>query len=199
MEINIVIAGVGGQGVVTAGTLISQAASAAGLNVVMSEIHGLAQRGGSVSVEVRIGDVKSPIIPMGDVDLILGLEPMEGVRAASRAGEKTIMLINTETIAPVSLSMKGEKYPGITDLVAGVSEKHDLRLIDGLKYALEAGDARAVSTVMVGAAMQLGLFPFSQEDMKTALGRRFSGKVLEMNEKALELGKTSLPERFSTA
>ncbi len=188
MEINIVIAGVGGQGVVTAGTLISQASLAMGYNVVMSEIHGLAQRGGSVTVDVRIGDVKSPIIPSGDVDLIIGMEPMEAVRAAENAGRNTLMLINDERVSPVALTMKGLEYPDLDGLLSEAALQMKVLMLDALPMALEAGDSRAVSTVMVGAAMQSGILPFDRNAAFKALSGRFSGKIYEINEKALDLG-----------
>lgn len=188
METNIIVAGVGGQGVVTAGTLISQSALLKGHNVVMSEIHGLAQRGGSVSVEVRIGDVRSPIIPKGEADLILGLEPMEAVRYSDQAGKRTKFLINRETITPVSLSMRGDEYPDIEELIAPLSEKYEVYSIDALPLALEAGDSRAVSTVMVGAAMKLNVIPIDEESTLGALKKRFSPRLFEMNRKALTLG-----------
>ncbi len=192
MEVNIIVAGVGGQGVVTAGTLISQSALVKGHNVVMSEIHGLAQRGGSVSVEVRIGDVSSPIIPTGETDLILGIEPIEAVRAAQFAGPRTKILINREPVEPVSLSMKGMEYPDMKDLISEISENFEVYLIDALPLALEAGDARSASTVMVGAAIQLGVLPIDEESTLEAIRKRFSEKLYAINEKALRLGMKSV-------
>lgn len=196
MEINIVIAGVGGQGVVTAGTLISQACLVSGHHVVMSEIHGLAQRGGSVTVEVRIGDVKSPIIPKGEADLILGLEPMEAVRAAENAGRNTIVLINDERVSPIALTMKGLEYPEVGNLTAEISSFMKVRSIDALPIAVEAGDQRSVSTVMFGAALELGVFPFGEEEALKSIGKRFSGRLYEINEKALKLGIRAMETRL---
>lgn len=192
MEVNIIVAGVGGQGVVTAGTLISQSALVKGHNVVMSEIHGLAQRGGSVSVEVRIGDVSSPIIPRGETDLILGIEPMEAVRASVNAGPRTKILVNMEPIEPVSLTMQGKEYPDIKQMISEISENFDVHVIDALPLALKAGDARAASTVMVGAAIQLGVLPIDKESTLEAIGRRFGEKLYKINEKALSLGMESI-------
>lgn len=188
METNIIVAGVGGQGVVTAGTLISQSALIKGHNVVMSEIHGLAQRGGSVSVEVRIGDVRSPIIPRGEVDLVLGLEPMEAVRYSDQAGKRTKFVINTETIAPVSLSMRGKEYPPVDELIERISDRYEVHTLDALPYAIEAGDARSASTVMVGAAIQLGILPIDRDSTLKALERRFNRRLYEINRKALDSG-----------
>lgn len=192
MEYNIIVAGVGGQGVVTAGTLISQSALVKGHHVVMSEIHGLAQRGGSVSVEIRIGDVNSPIIPKGEADLILGIEPMEAVRAAENAGPRTKILINREPVEPVSLTMHGKEYPELKGMLAEISENFDVHLIDALPLALKAGDARAASTVMVGAALQLGVLPIDRESTLEAISRRFGEKLYRINEKALDLGMESV-------
>lgn len=191
METNVIVAGVGGQGVVTAGTLISHAALVKGHNVVMSEIHGLAQRGGSVSVEVRIGNVKSPIIPVGQADLILGLEPMEAVRAAERAGTRTKILTNVERISPVSLTMRGLEYPQIEGMLSELVEKLDVYLIDALPFAMEAGDPRSASTVMVGAALKLGVLPIDEDSVLEALKDRFSPKLFEINRKALQFGMSA--------
>lgn len=188
MEYNIIVAGVGGQGVVTAGTLISESALSNGLNVVMSEIHGLAQRGGSVNVEIRIGDVKSPIIPLGETDLVIGIEPMEAVRAASSAGKRTKFLINMAPVEPISLSMRGQEYPDLEDLLRDVFETYEVHFIDAIPLALAAGDVRSVSTVMVGAALQLGVIPIDRESVEAALRKRFSGKVQEINMRAMESG-----------
>ena len=104
MKINLIISGVGGQGVITLGMLISQTAISQGENVIMSEIHGLAQRGGSVSVDVRIGDFRAPIIPTGDADLVIGMEPLEGERVLDRAGKGTRVIVSTHHKGPGQLS-----------------------------------------------------------------------------------------------
>lgn len=192
MEINIVIAGVGGQGVVTAGTLISQACLASGHHVVMSEIHGLAQRGGSVTVEVRIGDVRSPIIPKGEIDMILGLEPMEAVRASENAGKETVVLINDERVSPIALTMKGLEYPEVSNLLSEISSFMKVKTINALPLAVEAGDQRSVSTVMFGAALELGVLPFGEDEALRAIGRRFSGKLYDLNVRALKLGMRAM-------
>ncbi|MEM0155557.1 MAG: indolepyruvate oxidoreductase subunit beta [Thermoplasmataceae archaeon] len=185
---NVIIAGVGGQGVVTAGLLMSEAATENGINVVMSEIHGLAQRGGSVSVDVRMGDVYGSIVPKGGADIIIGFEPIETVRALSRAGRETLVIMNTEKKTPISLSMHDKEYPPMEQLLKIAPDGMVIHQIDAVSLAKEAGNYRSVNTVILGAALALGVLPFSRENAMSALKRRFSGGLYEVNARALDLG-----------
>ena len=188
MKNNIIITGVGGQGVITAGLLISEAATKKGIKTVMSEIHGLAQRGGSVSVDIRMGDVYSPIVPDCDADLLMGFEPIETVRYVRRIGKNTKIIVNTERMTPISLSMERKEYPDINELIKGMSENFQVYPIDSIDLARKAGNHRASNVVMVGAALALGALPLTKEDIIAALKDRFSGKLLEINLQALEMG-----------
>ena len=105
MTLNIRVCGVGGQGVITAGLLISDASIVSGHNVVMSEIHGLAQRGGSVFVDIRIGDGKGSMIPEMGADMIIALESMESIRNISKLARNGLCIVGSEKIPPVSLSI----------------------------------------------------------------------------------------------
>ncbi|MHB1708542.1 MAG: indolepyruvate oxidoreductase subunit beta [Thermoplasmataceae archaeon] len=201
MRTNIIIAGVGGQGVVTAGMLLSEAATLKGMRVVMSEIHGLAQRGGSVSVDVRIGDVYGSIIGKGDADLIIGFEPIETMRAIARAGNKTQVIMNSEKITPVSLSMHDKEYPSNADLMGLADKSIKIREINAVSLAKKAGSYKSVNTVIIGAAIGLGILPFTKEDILSALKNRFSGKLYDINREALAYGMdeilTNQPASFS--
>jgi indolepyruvate ferredoxin oxidoreductase beta subunit len=188
MRTNIIIAGVGGQGVVTAGLLLSEAATIRGMRVVMSEIHGLAQRGGSVSVDVRIGEVYGSIIGKGDADLIIGFEPIETMRAIARAGNKTQVIMNSEKITPVSLSMHDKEYPSNSDLTDMADKSIKIREINAVSLAKKVGSYKSVNAVIIGAAIGLGILPFEKEDMLSALKNRFSGKLYDINREALESG-----------
>ncbi|MCW6169046.1 MAG: indolepyruvate oxidoreductase subunit beta [Thermoplasmatales archaeon] len=188
MQTNIIIAGVGGQGVITAGYLIADTLSSKGQNVVMSEIHGLAQRGGSVTVELRIGDVYSPIIPQGKVDIVMGFEPIEAVRAAYRGHKDTYVLINSEKQVPVSLSMKAMEYPSDDFISRKLLDFKRVVFLDASSMAIEAGSVRAVNTVMIGAALASSILPISLEDLEISLSKRFERKLLDINKKALQLG-----------
>lgn len=188
MQTNLIIAGVGGQGVITAGFLISEALSNAGEKVVMSEIHGLAQRGGAVNVEIRIGDVYGPIIPRGKVDIVIGFEPIESVRAAYKGNRDTFILVNSEKQVPVSLSMNALEYPTTGEISSILKPFRHVVFLDATSIAIKAGNVRTVNTVLIGAAMASSILPISSEDMKKTLAERFEGKLYEVNEIALGLG-----------
>ncbi|MGC8555638.1 MAG: indolepyruvate oxidoreductase subunit beta [Conexivisphaera sp.] len=188
-SINIIIAGVGGQGNVTAGIIMGEAARLAGLNAVMSEIHGLAQRGGIVSVDFRIGNVYGPIIPDGEVDLILGFEILESLRALSRARPGTVVITSTERIVPSSVNVGEAKYPDLGDLRSrAVARGARIYEIDAPSIALAAGSALASNMVMVGAAMGAGFLPVGMNHVRDAIRIHFRERLWEVNERAVEMG-----------
>ncbi|MCL4327677.1 MAG: indolepyruvate oxidoreductase subunit beta [Candidatus Thermoplasmatota archaeon] len=191
---NMIIAGVGGQGVITAGTLISEAAIKAGLNVVMSEIHGLSQRGGSVSVEVRIGDVYGPISPRRRVDLIMGFEPIETFRVLQSVNTDARVLMNKEKLTPISVSMKDEEYPDIQKMISMVSSSSKIYEIDAVDLGRKAGSFRSANVVMIGAALSLGILPVNEKNITDALIDRFTGKLLDINIGAMKLGMMEVSE-----
>ena len=188
MQTNILISGVGGQGVVTLGLIISQAAILQGEKAVMSEIHGLAQRGGSVSVDVRIGDFHAPIIPTGEVDLTIGTEPIEARRALSRASRGSMVILSTEKLVPVSLSIHHEEYPDVEGIINELSDNFEVRSLDALAIANSLGNAKAANTALLGFALGTGWLKLDQEKVREQLGKMFSGKALEINLKAFEKG-----------
>ncbi len=188
MKTNILLAGVGGQGVITLGMIISQAAIEQGEKVIMSEIHGLAQRGGSVTVDVRIGDFHAPIIPDGDVDLTIGMEPLETKRALSRASVGSKVVMSTEKMVPISLSIRHEEYPDLQDIVRSVSGDFHVRAVDAVSIARSSGNYKAANIALLGFAIGTGWLPLSMEAVKNQIARTFSKKALEINLKALEAG-----------
>ena len=192
---NILISGVGGQGVITAGRIISEAAVSSGINVVMSELHGLSQRGGSVSVDLRMGDVHGPIIPDGDVDVIMGFEPIEAIRAISRAGNRTIVIMNSEKITPISLSMHRMEYPDEEKLKEISGKNVKIMKINGVMIAKKAGNYKAVNSVMIGATLGLDIIPVTMESVKSVMKGIFSGNILQENLKAIDLGREEIMEQ----
>ena len=188
MQHNIIIAGVGGQGVVTLGLMISNAAMSAGQKAIMSEIHGLAQRGGSVSVDVRIGDYYAPIVPDGDADIIVALEPLEALRSLKRAGPQTVMVMSTEKLPPVSLGISKKQYPDIDDISRTIQKEVKLHSINALELARAAGNYRAVNTVIAGFLYGLGLLEIPREVLEGEITRIFSGKAAEANLAAFSSG-----------
>ncbi|MGC8662783.1 MAG: indolepyruvate oxidoreductase subunit beta [Thermoplasmata archaeon] len=185
--INVTIVGVGGQGVVSAGIIIGNATTKKNLNTVMSEIHGMAQRGGIVSVDLRIGDVYGPIIPDGSVDLIIGFEALETIRSLKRARNDTVVIMNMEKIIPFTVNMGEGEYPDIEKIIKEKNLKNVVG-IDAVSLAKDSGNYQAVNMVMTGAAMASGILPVDEEDIENAIKSIFPEFSWESNLKALRLG-----------
>lgn len=191
MKTNLIISGVGGQGVITLGMLITQTAISQGENVIMSEIHGLAQRGGSVSVDIRIGDFHAPIIPAGDADLVIGMEPLEAKRVLTRAAEGTNVIVSLEKLVPVSLSIRHEEYPDLDAIVAELSRHFNVRAIDAVSIAEELGNYKAANVIVFGFAIGSGALPLDEETAREQIKKVFSSKALKVNLEAFEYGLES--------
>jgi indolepyruvate ferredoxin oxidoreductase, beta subunit len=192
-QINIIMSGVGGQGIVKAGQLIGQAVASSGLKVVMSEIHGMSQRGGVVGVDLRIGNVHGPIIPEGIADLVIGFEAVETLRAIGRIGKNTTVIMSTEKIIPVSVSLGDSTYPDTEKIARELKEQGTkLFLIDALSQATIAGNLKSTNIVLIGAAYAAGFIPVSLDALRQALRNTFPEKSWDCNLKALELGMEEL-------
>jgi len=183
---NVFIAGVGGQGIILASEILSDAALAKGLDVKKSEVHGMAQRGGSVVSHVRFGEeVHSPVITAGEADLLISFEKMEALRWVQAVAPDGKIIVNTQEIVPSGQ----EVYP--KDIDAQMDERAPGTLrIDALKLAKEAGHIRAVNVVMLGAMSRF--LDFSDEEWKAAIEARVPKKTIEINLKAFELGRAAV-------
>ncbi len=189
MKVNIQIVGVGGQGILTASKIIANAALAEGLNVVMSEVHGMAQRGGVVESSVRIGNVHSPIIGDGKADVILSFEPVEAYRALDKANENTKIVTNIVPMVPFTVTIGQGKYPPVDMLVENMKKVTPyVYTFDAFALAREAGTERAANVVMLGALSALGILPISPEKMKEMVRYTVPAKYRDANMRALELG-----------
>ncbi len=147
---NILIVGVGGQGIVLAGDVIGLAARLAGLEAKASEVHGMSQRGGSVVSEVRFGEqVFSPLIPPPGADVLLAFEMLEGLRGLDHLRPGGLAVINRQRIIPASVTYGAGVYPAaIEDEITRACP--DAMLVDALELATELGNARAVNSVLMG-------------------------------------------------
>jgi indolepyruvate ferredoxin oxidoreductase beta subunit len=185
-----VLAGVGGQGILLAAEILGTAAVKEGFDVRVSEVHGMAQRGGAVVSVVRIGEkVFSPLILEGEADVILGFEPIETLRNAKYASEKTVIMVGDERIPPPVLTLKGESYPKmdvILERLKVFSEK--IVTIEASKLAYEAGSLMVQNVVMLGALAAAGKTPIKKENFMEALRELLPAKYLNVNVKAFELG-----------
>lgn len=180
------ICGVGGQGIVKTSVIIGEAAMNQGLNVIMSEIHGMSQREGSVSTELKIGDYDSSILPEHSADILLSFEPIEAVRGLDKANEDTKIIFNTTPIIPSS----GDKpYPNLDNLISILKENYKNVLpIDANKLAAEAGSMLSLNMVMLGAVVADDNFPISKDAVIDAMKNNLNPKFHEMNLKAIESG-----------
>jgi len=167
---DIYLVGVGGQGIITASKLIGDAALLAGKNVLLSETHGMAQRGGSVVCTARIGDVHSPLIPAGRVDVILSFELLETARAACNASKRTVVISSTERIVPLSVSSQKLKYPTLEEVRASIMQSaKEFVGIDAVRLAEEAGAKMSTNIVMVGALAGTGLTGLHRDHFERAI------------------------------
>jgi indolepyruvate ferredoxin oxidoreductase beta subunit len=192
---DILIVGVGGQGTLLASRILGNLAMAAGYDVKLSEVHGMAQRGGSVVTHVRFGkSVYSPVIDEGSADIILAFEKLEGLRWACRLKKNGRMFINTQQISPMPVVTGAEKYPEdiesrISDVVPGAV------FIDALSLAKQAGSEKAVNTVLIGALARS--MDIEKQLFINALKETVPEKLLNINLKAFEKGyefKTGSPK-----
>jgi indolepyruvate ferredoxin oxidoreductase beta subunit len=184
---NILISGVGGQGVLLTSKVIAEAALLAGLDVKQSEVHGMAQRGGSVLSQVRFGDtVFSPIVSEGEADLLIGFEPLETARYLHFLKDEGVVVYNTRSIGTIGVSIAAEKYPADINTVIKDRVK-TVMPFDGTQLAVAAGDKRTLNLVLLGAA--LSFLPLKESVILEAIKNTVPKKVLEINQKAFAAGR----------
>jgi len=185
---NIIISGVGGQGIITASEILSEVALFNGFDVKKSEVHGMSQRGGSVVSHVRFGEkVYSPLIEKGTCDVILAFEKAEALRWVHylKPG-KGIVIVNDLEIIPNMVSLGLDTYPeNIEDTLKRVASK--VFVMDGIEIAKEAGDPRTANTALLGALSNY--LPFSEESWIEVIKRRVKPNTIEANLKAFKMGR----------
>jgi len=189
-EFNIIIAGVGGQGVILMSELLGNAAVEDGLNVRGSEVLGMAARGGSVSSVIRIGDgVMAPLIPTGKADVLIGMEPVEALRNIAYLGQSSSVILNTEKIPPFTVAIGESTYPDLETIVEKLgSASGRVIQISAVQIAREAGSALSANIAILGALFGSGQLPIKIETVKEQIRSRFSAKLAPVNIKAFDLG-----------
>ncbi|MDR0877439.1 MAG: indolepyruvate oxidoreductase subunit beta [Treponema sp.] len=191
MKKDIILAGVGGQGVLSIAAIIAQAAVKEGLAVRQSEVHGMAQRGGAVLAHLRISDqvIASDLVPKGAADLIVSMEPLESLRYAAWLSPEGSLVSAAEPFININ------DYPDIADIVAAINAFPVSRIVEAAALAKEAGLARAVNMVMVGAASPF--LPITAETLENTITAMFANKdpsVGEANKKAFQLGRNAVSQ-----
>ena len=182
---NIMIVGVGGQGTLLTSRIIGKTALAMGYDVKLSEVHGMAQRGGSVVTFVRFGEkVFEPVCEEGTVDVLISFERLEALRYAHFLKKNGVMIVNDTKIEPMTVVIGAAKYP--ENIIEGLKESHNVITIDAGKIAGELGNSKVLNTVVLGlAAKNIG---FDKEKWVEVLQATVPPKTVEINTKAFNCG-----------
>ena len=190
MNKSIMIVGVGGQGSLLASKMLGHVAMQAGYDVKVSEVHGMSQRGGSVVTYVKYSDqtVWSPVINEGEADVIISFEMLEAARWVSYLKKDGAIVVNSQEIAPMPVITGAAVYPeNIAAKLEGLGL--NLKVIDALQLAEEAGSAKAVNVVLMGAVSRVMDFP--EEMWQKTIDECIPPKFLEINRRAFALGRQS--------
>ncbi len=185
----LVIVAVGGQGNLLASGVLGEAALLAGIPIQMSEIHGMAQRGGVVESSLVFGDARSTIISDGEADVLVGFEPAETLRALNKCNSQTVVITNLAPLMPFTVNIGQGVYPNLAELQKLIRDK-TARLIafNAAALAKEAGNVLAVNMVLLGALIQTRVLPLTVDQVKDAMKRKTKQQFLEANLKAFDLG-----------
>ena len=186
MKIDIILAGVGGQGIISMAAIIGYAALQEGLFLKQSEVHGMSQRGGDVSSNLRISDkeIASDLIPYGKADCIISIEPLESLRYLPYLSPKGWIITNTKPYINIA------NYPAIETILAEISSLPHQISLDADQIAKEAGTSRAANTVILGAASPF--LDMAYEKLENAIRyifRNKGDKIIQMNLSALKAGR----------
>lgn len=182
---NIMVVGVGGQGTLLTSRIIGKTALQGGYDVKLSEVHGMAQRGGSVVTFVRFGTkVYEPVCEEGTVDVLISFERLEALRYAHFLKPEGTLIVNDTRIDPMTVVIGAKEYP--KDILSTLAKNHKLYTIDAGSIAREIGNSKVLNTVVLGAsAKHIG---FEKEDWLRVLEATVPPKTIEINKKAFELG-----------
>lgn len=190
IEYNILIVGVGGQGIIKLAQIISEASLLEGKNVVMSEIHGMAQRGGSVFSEIRIGDINGMIIANGECDMLISLEPSETLRYTEKLKKDSIIITTNIKIKPFTVSLGLSSYPDINKLIEIF--KNSFQRFYFINLDNDLIKELPLNTIMFGVFSYLNPLKFKNETFERVLLENFKDNFYYINKKAFEFGRKIL-------
>ncbi len=194
--LNIIMAGVGGQGNVMASRVLANMLSLKGYKVTIGETFGMSQRGGSVMSHLRVSEtsVWSPQIPKGRADVLIALEPIEAVRVMRAYGNCGVkVLVNTRAIHPVGVIAGDFEYPPLESIEKGLKElTPHVWVMDSTEEAMKLGNPILSNIIMIGAVSGLNLLPIGMAEFKSVIRDFFSEKLVEVNRRAFEIGKENV-------
>lgn len=182
---NIMIVGVGGQGTLLTSRILGGITTKAGYDVKLSEVHGMAQRGGSVVTYVRYGDkVAEPIVEEGQADVLIAFEKLEALRYAHFLKKDGVIIVNDQRIDPITVVTGAAEYP--EGIIEKLSAKYNVISVDAMGEALKLGNSKVFNTVIIGIAAQH--MDFSKEEWLEVIEEKVPAKTIEINKKAFEVG-----------
>jgi indolepyruvate ferredoxin oxidoreductase beta subunit len=185
----LIIVAVGGQGNLLASKVLGEAALLADIPVRMSEIHGMAQRGGVVESAVVFGDAESTIISDAEADVLLGFEPSETLRALNKCNADTVVITNTAPLPPFTVAIGKGTYPDIQEMQELIRNKSaKLIAFDAQTLAKQAGNIMSLNMVLLGSLIQTGIMPVTADDVKEAIRTSTKKAFVDINIKAFKLG-----------
>jgi indolepyruvate ferredoxin oxidoreductase beta subunit len=185
----LILVAVGGQGNLLSSKVIGESALLADVPVRMSEIHGMAQRGGVVESSIVFGDAQSTIISDGEADVLVGFEPSETLRALNKCNPSTVVITNLAPMSPFTVTVGSGVYPDLNNLQSLIRAKTaKLIAFNAEVLAREAGNVLSVNMVLLGALIQTGKIPLTKETVKEAIKTKTKKAFAESNLKAFELG-----------
>ena len=191
--LNVIMAGVGGQGNVMASRVLANMLSLKGYKVTIGETFGMSQRGGSVMSHLRVSETSawSPQIPKGRADVLIALEPIEAVRVMRSYGNTGVkVLLNTRAIHPVGVIAGDFEYPSLESIEKGLKElTPHVWVMDATEEAMKLGNPILSNIIMIGAVSGLNLLPIGMAEFKSVIRDFFPQKLLEVNRRAFEIGK----------
>jgi len=189
MEYNIVITGVGGQGIISATKLIASAAKQSGYNVYVGEVHGMAQRGGSVVSSVRIGDVHSSLVSEGEATILLGMEIGEALRAQNYLSPDSWVVTNKRKIIPLNITRSDNEYPNLTDIENQLKSTTDKFIsVEAKGTAEKSGAVITENVVMLGVMASTDVLPIDKEVFLDVLDKEMKEGYIEINKRAFKAG-----------
>jgi indolepyruvate ferredoxin oxidoreductase beta subunit len=189
-ELEVIICGVGGQGVVLMSELLGNAAVRDGIEVKGSEVLGMAQRGGSVFSNIRLGSgAYAPLTPEGKCDVLIAVEPSEALRNIHYLSKSSLVVVNSREVMPFTVFLGRSGYPSLEEILAKLNKITDrVVTLEATQLAEKAGNLQSVNVVMLGALFGTGLMPVKAETAKAVIQARFPAKAAGVNLKAFELG-----------
>ena len=192
MKNNIIFTGVGGQGVITVANILGKAALKTGEKVYVSEVHGMAQRGGSVNCTVRIGDVYGPLVEKGTADAIVSTEPIEALRYIHYSNKKTKIITDTNPVIPFTVSVGNVKYPSLEKVFDELNKFGELYTINANEIAIKAGNILTKNIVILGALSATNVLQLESDLLLSTILEFFPSKFSKINSEAFKGGYNSI-------